>query len=113
MTLNEYQTQARATADYPLLGENLVYPALGGAEEAGEIAGKVKKLWRNKGKTSGVDLTQEEKDALIKEIGDELWYLAADCSELGITLQYAAEVNLDKLADRQARGVIKSEGDNR
>lgn len=113
LTLNQYQERARATADYPLLGENLLYPAIGAGEEAGEILGKVKKLWRNKGKTAAKDLTQEEKDAIIKEVGDNLWYLAAMCNELGITLQYAGEVNLAKLADRRERGVIKSEGDNR
>lgn len=114
-TLNEYQQKATATADYPMLGENLVYPALGCAEEAGEIAGKVKKLWRNQGIFSGTDekLTTEQKDAIVKEMGDNLWYLAALATELGTTLQLVAMLNLHKLKDRKERGVIKSEGDNR
>jgi len=113
LTLDEYQKQAGLTADYPLMGQNLLYPAIGCGEEAGEILGKVKKLWRNKGKTAAASLTTEERDAITKEVGDNLWYLAQMCTELGITLQFAAEVNLDKLADRRDRGVIKSEGDNR
>lgn len=113
LTLNQYQDHATATADYPWLGENLLYPAIGCGEEAGEILGKVKKLWRNHGKTAAKDLTQEEKDAIIKEVGDNLWYLSQMCRELGVTLQHAAEVNIFKLSDRKARSVIKSEGDNR
>lgn len=50
---------------------------------------------------------------LIKEIGDELWYIAAKCTELGITLEQAAAVNLDKLKDRQNRGTLSGSGDNR
>lgn len=112
-TLNEYQTLATATADYPMIGSNLLYPAIGCGEEAGEILGKVKKLWRNKGKVSGAELTPEELEAIVKEIGDNLWYLAAMCNELKITLRYAAVTNIEKLYDRKERGVIKSEGDDR
>jgi NTP pyrophosphatase (non-canonical NTP hydrolase) len=113
MTLNEYQELAGATADYPDMGGNLLYPAIGCGEEAGEILGKVKKLWRNLGITSGSLLSQDQKDAIEKEIGDNLWYLQQMCTELGITLEHAAQTNIDKLYDRKARGVIKSEGDNR
>lgn len=113
LSLNAFQKRAASTADYPLLGENLLYPALGVAEEAGEIAGKIKKLWRNKGKTAAKDLTPEEKSAVVKELGDALWYVAQEATELGVTLQEVAEINTAKLLDRKERGVIKSEGDNR
>ncbi len=113
LTLSQYQERAMKTADYPLLGENLLYPAIGCGEEAGEILGKVKKLWRNHGKTSNKDLTSDERSAIVKEVGDNLWYLAAMCSELGVSLDLVANINLQKLADRKERGVIKSEGDNR
>lgn len=113
LTLNEFQTRAASTADYPLLGENLLYPAIGVGEEAGEVLGKIKKLWRNKGKTAAKDLTPEEKLAVAKELGDELWYVAQEATELGFTLQQIAEINNEKLQDRRERGVIKSEGDDR
>ena len=43
-TLNQYQRDALQTATYPNKGENMVYPALGLAGEAGETAEKVKKI---------------------------------------------------------------------
>jgi NTP pyrophosphatase (non-canonical NTP hydrolase) len=112
-TFEEYATAANETAGYPERGGNLVYPALGLVGEAGEAADKVKKIWRNLGVTSAYLYTQEQKFELAKEIGDVLWYIAALAFELGIPLENIAELNIQKLRDRRARGVIKSEGDNR
>jgi NTP pyrophosphatase (non-canonical NTP hydrolase) len=50
---------------------------------------------------------------LILEIGDQLWYLAAKCQELGITLGEAAIRNLQKLSDRSERGALQGSGDDR
>ena len=118
MKLNEYQNKAQKTALY---GENvkvavkrknvalLVYTALGLAGEAGEFVDKVKKLLRNnKGR-----LDKEQKEALIKELGDVLWYIAEAARQLGVSLEDVAKKNLLKLSDRARRGVLHSEGDNR
>lgn len=110
MTLNDYQRGALATADYPQIrasgcGQIPIYPALGLAGEAGEFAEKVKKAWRNG--------NQLDVRAAGAELGDILWYVAVAAEELGLTLGEVAQMNLDKLADRQRRGVIKSEGDAR
>lgn len=113
MTLNEYQHLALNSAEYPDIGKNLIYPALGLAGESGETVDKIKKLWRNHGITSALDLSYEQKVELAKEIGDVLWYAAALCQELGMPMAMVAEMNIRKLADRKLRGVIKSEGDNR
>lgn len=113
ITFNEYQERADSTANYPNKGANLHYPTLGLVGEAGEVAEKIKKLWRNKGKTTAPELTLEEKTDLIKELGDVLWYVSALAAELDVPLGEVAIVNLDKLADRAARNVINSEGDNR
>jgi NTP pyrophosphatase (non-canonical NTP hydrolase) len=113
ITMNEYQVAAVGSAEYPDIGKNLIYPALGLAGETGEAVDKIKKLWRNHGITSADGLTTEQKMELAKEIGDVLWYAAALCGELGLPMGLVAKMNLEKLADRKARGVIKSEGDNR
>jgi NTP pyrophosphatase (non-canonical NTP hydrolase) len=113
MTFNEYSVAALKSADYPNMNANLIYPALGLAGEAGEFAEKVKKNWRNKGSMSALNLSPEQRTEFLKEIGDCLWYCAAACEELGYSLDAAAEANIYKLRDRAARGVIKSEGDNR
>jgi NTP pyrophosphatase (non-canonical NTP hydrolase) len=113
MDLNEYQKAALFTASYPNIGNNLLYPALGLVGEAGETADKIKKYWRNFGKTKGSELDSNERSALIAELGDVLWYVGAMASELGATLEYVAEFNVEKLRARQKAGTIKGEGDNR
>jgi len=113
LTLNEYQELANQTAEYPDIGNNLLYPAMGLCGESGEVIEKIKKLWRNLGKTTGAELTQEERLAIIKEMGGSLWYISALCLEVGCTLNEVATVNIEQLIDRRQRGVIKSAGDNR
>lgn len=109
-----YQEQARITAQYPDLGNNLIYPALKLAGESGEVADKIGKYWRNSGKFPTFNTLDEgQKEAIILELGDVLWYVSAICSELEIRLEYVAKMNIKKLQDRAKRNVIKSEGDNR
>jgi NTP pyrophosphatase (non-canonical NTP hydrolase) len=109
MNFSDYQTLSRATAQYPSIGHPVIYPTLGLANEAGEVAGKVKKIFRDKGGFIGAD----EREALKSELGDVLWYLAQVCTELEISLDDVAESNLAKLLDRQQRGKIRGDGDNR
>jgi NTP pyrophosphatase (non-canonical NTP hydrolase) len=113
MTFAEYQRAATKTAEYPDQGKNLLYPILGLVGESGEVADKVKKLWRNKGKTMPQQLDTQERHDLIMEVSDVMWYIAATCTELDISMEEVAQMNINKLNDRKARGVIKSEGDNR
>ena len=54
-----------------------------------------------------------EKEGLAKELGDVLWYIAAIARDIGYGLDTIAEMNLEKLADRKARGTIQGNGDNR
>ncbi len=109
MELSDYQERSRATAVYPGAGANLAYPALGLCGEAGEVAEKVKKLLRDDG---GV-LTDERRDALAKELGDVLWYVAQLASEAGLDLDAVAEANLEKLLSRHRRAVLQGSGDDR
>jgi NTP pyrophosphatase (non-canonical NTP hydrolase) len=106
---NDYQDLAMSTAVYPHRGNNLAYPALGLNGEAGEVAEKVKKVLRDKG---GV-LDDETRQALKKELGDVLWYVAAMCSEAGLQMGEVAELNISKLRDRQTRDMLHGSGDER
>jgi len=109
MDFDDYQKKAGKTAQYPKLGEMYVYPTLGLVGEAGEVAEKIKKILRNdKGKIS-----KEKRKDLEKELGDILWYIAQLATELKLSLGGIAKKNIEKLEDREKRGVIKSEGDNR
>jgi NTP pyrophosphatase (non-canonical NTP hydrolase) len=109
MLISQYQELSRRTATYPGAGDNIVYPTLGLAGEAGEVAEKVKKLLRDDG---GV-LSDERRAALAAELGDVLWYVAQVATEAGLDLEEVAQGNLDKLLSRQRRGVLSGSGDAR
>ena len=114
MELNEYMAQACKTAKYPTHGFlGVSYTALGLNGEAGEIAEKVKKLIRDGGDKTVDQLLDEQRFEIAKEIGDVLWYTAALCREVGVSLEEVAEINLSKLRSRQERGLISGSGDNR
>ena len=111
MDTNEYQKRASITYEPVDVSKapNLLYPALGLANEAGEVLGKIKKIFRDKG---GIISSQDIQD-LKYELGDVLWYLSTCCLELGLSLAEVAESNIEKILDRQKRGVTHGEGDNR
>ena len=99
MKFEEYQTEASQTALYPRRMENLEYPTLGLAGEAGEVANIVKKIQRDQGGT----ITDETRGKLKDELGDVLWYISACADELGLTLDEIAAYNVNKLAMRHGR----------
>jgi NTP pyrophosphatase (non-canonical NTP hydrolase) len=109
MTFDDYQKKSRETAIYPDLGKNIVYPTLGLAGEAGEVAEKVKKIIRDAG---GV-VSDERKTLLEGELGDVLWYVAQIASELNTSLDTIASKNIEKLFSRKERGKISGDGDTR
>ncbi len=109
MDFNKYQKLARKTAIYPHIGNNLSYPTLGLCGETGEVAEKVKKLFRD----SEAKMTPEIKHSLIKEMGDVLWYLSAMASELETDLNEVAEMNVKKLKERYEKNSLHGSGDNR
>jgi len=88
---------------------NIDYVVEGLAGEAGELAGKVKKVMRdNQG-----EFTPEKVQAIKDEVGDCFWYLAQIGSELGFKLSEAVVENRLKLLDRQERGKLGGSGDKR
>ena len=107
--LDTYQDCAADTAVYPVLGHAIVYPALGLAGEAGEVAEKVKKAMRD----DGQELTDERRQGIMKELGDVLWYVSEVARQAGFKLSEIAWGNIEKLAERKERGAINGEGDER
>jgi len=82
---NSYQRSASRTAIYPDK-HKILYPALGLAGEAGELA---------------------------SEIGDVLWYCAALATDLNLTLGMIAGQNEAKLSRRKEQGTLSGSGDKR
>mgnify|MGYP003154020360 CR=1 FL=1 len=106
---NLFQEEALTSAIYPDKGDNLYYPALGLAGEAGEVCEKIKKIMRDQ----GGEVTLDNRIEIKKELGDVLWYIAALAYELDLELNNVAESVLIKLADRKDRDVLAGSGDNR
>jgi len=82
----------------------LIENTLGLVGEAGEVAEKIKKLFRD-----GV----VDEDAIKKEIGDVVFYATALANYFNGNLQEVIDINVDKLDGREARGTIQGSGDNR
>lgn len=85
-------------------------------KEAGKELEVLKKDIRKNG-LPGVVVTIktdfEKKDGIIKELGDQMWYQAATCSDFGLNMDAVAQANYDKLKSRQERNVLDGSGDNR
>ena len=109
MDFATYQEKSRVTAVYPDAGRTMVYPTLGLAGEAGEVAEKVKKIIRDDG---GV-VSDTKRTEIAKELGDVLWYVSQIATELGVSLDDVAQGNIDKLYSRMDRDVLRGSGDNR
>jgi len=104
LELDQYQQQALETAIYPQ-NRALEYLALKLCGESGEVAEKIGKSIRDNKPLNDIDMA--------KELGDVLWYVANLAQFLGYDLSEIALMNLEKLADRQNRGVLGGSGDNR
>lgn len=109
LTFDDYEEKVMNLAFYPNKGNNIVYPTLGLCGESGEIAEKIKKVIRDKG---GV-VSDSDRVALGKELGDVLWYVVAAAFELGFSAEEIASMNIEKLYGRKEKGTLSGEGDDR
>ncbi len=109
ITPDLYENLAGQTAIFPE-DKALEYLALGMTSEAGEVAGKVKKLIRDGEDVEGFEM---KKLAIASEIGDVLWYCAMMAKEVGVPLNDIMKENLKKLHGRKERGTLQGSGDNR
>ena len=112
MDANEYQRQAartlisnEAVPAYSGKELRLVWNATGLSGEAGEVIDLIKKAVFHE---HGLD-----EGKLIKELGDVLWYVAALCSVLGVSLSDVMAANIDKLRARYPEGWDAARSQNR
>lgn len=108
MNFNDYQSESNKTAKYPE-DRAIEYLALGLTSEAGEVAGKIKKVIRD----DSSNLSEERRSQIASELGDVLWYISQLALELNVSLESVAAKNIEKLSDRDARGAIGGSGDSR
>jgi NTP pyrophosphatase (non-canonical NTP hydrolase) len=80
----------------------LVLAAMGMCGEAGEFSEFIKK-WAFHG-------VVPEREKLLKELGDVLWYVNYGAACLGVTLEAIAEMNADKIVARYPDGFTKGGG---
>ena len=95
--------------DREVLPTGLIEKALGLAGEAGEAADKFKKILRDK----GGKISDEDKEEIIKELGDVTWYVASIARYLGVPFSEVAKKNIAKAESRRKRGKLHGSGDNR
>lgn len=76
--------------------DGLLHASLGIAGEGGEIVDAVKKHW--------VYGKQLDRENLIEEIGDLLFYTQALCNLLGVTMAECQVANVEKLWRRYPQG---------
>ena len=108
MYLDQYLEETHQTAIYPEAGTGsnleLYYLSLGLTSEAGEVAGKVKKLIRDDALDVG---------ALAYELGDVFWYLVRLCDAIGYPPEEVLAININKLTRRKENNTLKGNGDER
>lgn len=97
MEINEYQKLAMRTSN-PVLDEreNLIIGVMGLCGESGEVIDLVKKHI-----AQGHPL---DKEQLIKELGDVMWYIAKLATVLDIELEEIMVKNIEKLKRRYPNG---------
>lgn len=83
---------------------DLFIMATGLGGETGEVLEKLKK-WIRDGNF--------DRDAMKKELGDQLYYLTKTAGRCGLTLDEIMAGNVAKLESRAARGTTQGSGDDR
>lgn len=123
MTFEQYNEETLKTAKYPSMGSNILYPLTGLLEEAGEVAGVVKKAQRTMNNPELTELSfatgfngvsyitphesgKKVAEKLLDECGDVLWYLNRVVVEAGSSLEEVAKRNIAKVQKRLAEGTL-------
>ena len=108
---NEYQKLASRTLidkpDFTLSDKEVMicWKAMGLAGEAGEVADLTKKTLFHR--------HPADRDKMIKELGDCLWYIAALCKDYDTNMEEVMQKNIDKLKARYPDGYSSEASINR
>lgn len=106
MNFTDYQSLAARTLGRDRTHEQqLANAALGLTGEAGETAELIKKHLFH--------ATPLDRAAMVKELGDCLWYIAAFATVLEMDMTEIAEQNIDKLKRRYPEGFDTERSRNR
>lgn len=105
MDLNEYQKLAQRTSNARTRSDKIENGLLGLFGEGGECADIFKKYM-----FQGHEFDREH---MLKEAGDCMWYVAELVSGLGSTLEEVAQMNIDKLKARYPDGFDSDKSRNR
>lgn len=96
MDMNEYQKLAARTIDKSLPPISVQDHALHGmVSELGELHGIFQKIYQGH---------VPEKEHMMKEVGDLLWFIAEFCTSRRWKLSDVAQMNIDKLIARYPDG---------
>ena len=109
--LDNYRQFVKTTAVYPWANtgslSELMYLSLGLSSEAGEVAGLIKKIYRDSPDMGPV------LEKLKLELGDVLWYLVMLMEALEFPTEDIVQLNVDKLGRRQLHDTLHGSGDYR
>lgn len=106
MTFEEYQRLAQRTSSEKMqLIEKIENGLMGLNGEAGEAIDVLKKH-----KFQGHQL---DRNKIIEELGDVLWYIAETCEGLGVSMEEVASFNIEKLKKRYPDGFSSDRSINR
>ena len=99
------QLAMRTRGGASALHERLVIGALGLSGEAGEVTDHVKKIVFHG--------HEADRDALMKELGDVMWYVTYLLDTLGLEMDDVLEANIAKLQARYPDGFTSERSRNR
>ena len=109
LDFSDYQRRAARTGGAVEVNHPIVYPTLGLTNEAGEVAGKVKKIFRDRG---GV-VSEDDRVALTLELGDVLGTSPSSAHNSESISMTRQRRTFASLKTGQTRGRLSGDGDYR
>lgn len=106
-TFFDYEKFVEQTKDN--MCNDILYLTVAMCGEAGEVADKVKKIYRDH---EGIVDSVDEQE-IAAELGDVLWYITAIAVKLRVPLWSIAKCNIDKVNRRINMETLHGSGDYR